>query len=1821
MFLTKTVVQWLDRGCEPTDVRRRVIAAASLLPLVFSICSTSNEVSAAAPTQFWVAQSPGGSGVATGQPACGDTTAGKRSMAIDASGNVYVTGCSPNGANNDYLTVKYDSSGTVLWQARYNGTGNGEDAAKALALDSSGNVYVTGQSVGSTGGYNYATVKYNSSGTQQWAEIYNGAGNSHDLARGLVVDGSGNVYVTGQSVGSTGGYNYATVKYNSSGVQQWATEYNGTADNTDTPNDLAVDGSGNVYVTGGSVGSTGGNNYATVKYDSSGVQQWVAIYNGTGNSNDLARGLVVDGSGNVYVTGVAAGSTGSNNYATVKYNNSGVQQWVSIYNGTGNFADEAYALAVDSSGNVYVTGRSLGSSGGDNYATVKYNSSGVQQWASIYNGTGNTIDQAYSVAVDGGGNVYATGSSSGSTGGVNYATVKYNSSGVQQWATEYSGVGTVNDVAYAVAVDGSANVYVTGYSQGNTGGNKYLTAKYNSSGVQQWTAGTTAESGFAEGLGSSNGVFAKRAMATDAGGNVFLTGSLFNGLNWDYQTVMFNSAGVQQWAAQYNGSNNGDDYAHAIAVDINGNVYVTGQAAGGPGGYEYATVKYNSSGVQQWVAIYNGTGSSSPDYGTALAVDGSGNVYVTGYSSNGSNLDYATIKYNSGGVQQWASIYNGTGNGDDWGRALAVDGSGNVYVTGQSVGSTGSWNYATVKYNSSGVQQWASIYNGTGNGDDYANGLVVDGSGNVYVTGQSVGSTGSWNYATVKYNSSGVQQWASEYNGTGNGPDLAWALAADGIGNVYVTGQSAGSTGNYNYATVKYNSSGVQQWASTYNGTANLDDLANALVLDSSGNVYVAGMSIGSIGSTNFVTVKYNGSGVEQWVHSYDGSRNAIDQGFAVSLSADGGILVAGTESLYTGYGRMTAIKLAELQATTAAIGVHTPSPSIVGESYAVNFNVTSAGDIPTGTVTVSDDQGASCGPISLVSGAGACNLASTVAGGRTLTATYTPASLAFATSSGTATHSVNRSATSLTITGHIPEPSIPGAATTVTVVLAATPPGAGVPTGNVVVSSGNGDTCTIAWPGATSCALTLSAPGPWTLGASYAGDTNFDSSSATSVGHAITAYTLTYTANSNGSIGGPTPQTVNHGSNGSAVTAVADSGYHFTQWSDTSVANPRADSNVTASLAVAASFAINQYTVSSTGSGLGGSITPPSQTVNHGSTTTFSVVPTAGYTASASGCSGSLVGTTFTTGTITGACTVTAVFTLNQYTLTYTADANGSISGTTPQTVNFGSNGSAVSAVPNGGFYFAQWSDSSTANPRTDSNVTTNITVAASFAAKGVTSTSIGTVTPASSVYGQSVDVTALVTGGINPTGTVTVTAIPDLGGTPQQCSNTLSAGAITCTLPPLGEPGPYTLAAVYAGDANDSASSSAMVAYQVTTIPTAVTIVSHMPDPSLIGWGVVVRVKVDAVSPPPSVGEPGGSVMVSASGTESCTIASLIAIAGSSFGNCVLTLTTAGARTLTVSYPGDTHFAANSNSAAHTVNLGATTTTINSVMPGPSSTFGQSITVSAAVSGGIDPTGTVTISATPGGANCSAPLSGGSASCGLNTGNVGNYTLTASYGGDGDDAASVSVGVAHTVVKATQTVNFSAQSPAFRALVMGGSFPINPLAVAGASSSAVIYSVAPSGVCTVAGTTVTMVGLGSCAITASQLGDSNYEDATPVTQSVALVATLDVDHSESGSQYHALTDGLLIVRYLAGVTGDALTLHALGSTASRTDAAIIETYLDAIRPLLDVDANGSVDASIDGVLIVRYLLGLRGAALIAGVAPTAVAAEVEARVLALMP
>ncbi|MFZ4619884.1 MAG: T9SS type A sorting domain-containing protein [Bacteroidota bacterium] len=355
-----------------------------------------------------------------------------------------------------------------------------------MAIDDQGNVYATGTS-DTTG--SFLTIKFDSLGRTQWISKYADQGLIYGVPQAIAVDNEGNVFVTGFRAFL--GKGFLTIKYNSEGVQQWAQIYNGPVNIDDQAKFIAIDNNGNIFVSGSSYGqnSSLGLDIVTIKYNPAGVEQWVQRYNGPNSFNDYVRGMVVDNDGSVYVTGVSDDEEfWAGRIRTIKYNSSGIQQWIKTYAAENSNSESVNAIGLDISGNVFVVGQSLGAAGLD-YVTIKYSPTGVEQWVQRYNVSQNqlvyNIAKATSLVVDSEGSVYVTGTSSDSLGlSYEIATVKYNSTGVQQWVKR---AGNIHQYAPypSITIDDSVNVYIGGFSSASELQN-WRVIKYNSDGVLQW---------------------------------------------------------------------------------------------------------------------------------------------------------------------------------------------------------------------------------------------------------------------------------------------------------------------------------------------------------------------------------------------------------------------------------------------------------------------------------------------------------------------------------------------------------------------------------------------------------------------------------------------------------------------------------------------------------------------------------------------------------------------------------------------------------------------------------------------------------------------------------------------------------------------------------------------------------------------------------------------------------------------------------------------------------------------------------------------------------------------------------------------------------------------------------------------------------------------------------------------------------------------------------------------------------------------------------------------------------------------------------------
>lgn len=841
--------------------------------------------------------------------------------------------------------------------------GSGDDEGQAIAVDSAGNAYITG----ATGSVNFPTktafqssrsnnrdvfvTKLNATGTALVYSTYLGGG-GNDFGASIAIDGSGSAFITGHTTSNnfpvanalqatpggttTPAYDAFVTKLSSTGNALTYSTYLGGS-SSDYGYDIAVDGSGQAVI----VGATWSNNFPkanALQTTYGGLQDgFITKLSATGNAlvastylggadQDSATSLALDASGNIYVTGETRSSNfplatplqpaiGGGNCGTTcpdafvtKLNASASTLLYSTYVG-GNQGDGSHSIAVDSAGSAYLTGRTGSSnfpvanalqatlSAASDAFVTKINASGSALVYSTYlggNTTGSTsgIDRGYGIAVDSAGNAYVTGMTESNTfpvvnalqttrGGSSDAfAAKLNAAGSALVYSTYLG-GNKADIGYGIALDTSGNVYLTG----STTSTNFPTA----------------------------GAF----QAQHNGGlDAFVTKLNPTGNTLVYSTYLGGST---------------EDIGVGIAVDTSGNVYLTGNTRSPNyglynnsstygGGYDAFVTKVNAAGA----ALYSTyLGGSADDNATDLAVDSSGNVYVSG-STLSSNFpvvnayqstwhgsrDAFAAKLNAAGNALLYSTYLG-GNTPDFARDIAIDSAGNAYLAGETESTNfplmnpfqatfgGNRDVFVTKLSASGNTLVYSTYLG-GLNFDGATGIAVDAGGNAYLTGSTNSSAFPVANAfqatraactqncidafVTKLNASGNALTYSTYLG-GNGNEEGSAIAIDSAGHAYVTG--------YTYSTnfpmqnpAQANHGGIYQQAfvtklapggnalvySTYLGGTNHDTGVD-IAVDAAGKAYVTGAT----GSADFPLV----APIQQ---TQGGSLDA----FVTRLSADG---------------------------------------------------------------------------------------------------------------------------------------------------------------------------------------------------------------------------------------------------------------------------------------------------------------------------------------------------------------------------------------------------------------------------------------------------------------------------------------------------------------------------------------------------------------------------------------------------------------------------------------------------------------------------------------------------------------------------------------------------------------------------------------------------------------------------------------------------------------------------------------------------------------------------------------------------------------------
>jgi hypothetical protein len=820
---------------------------------------------------------------ATAYPSCHAINASaSRALAVFPNGDIVVTGCSENGNDEDWLTVKYrGTDGAILWSATYTGSYGDDEGAAAVAIDGAGNVVVTGFTRSLTTGKEIRTIKYNgTTGAEMWNVVRNGTAGFDDRALDIAIGPGDNVFVTGQIYESPSALNIATVKYNGAdGQQLWAASLNGTAAaSVDTGHAIVIDASGDAYVVG-VAGEAAASEFRIVKYNgTTGAQSWSVT---SGLAGDAGRSIAIDPSGNVVAAGYAIGGDSVGDFRVVKLNPAtGAEIWSVPVVVPGH--DFVNSLAIDAAGDIVVTGTAS-----NVIRTVKLaGADGAIVWNVTHVGASGNLNAGLGLALDSAGNALITGYSTES--GTLYAmrTIKYQAAdGAVLWSKDYPNSPTEVSFGYAIGVDASGNALVAGGAPDGVV-NGWRVIKYAAAdGTQLWT-------GVDPPVPGTNTLSAKSLTVSADNSRVAIAGRALDGIEDEtVQVAQYDTSnGNRIWLQALPGYCLENGLKCAMKFDASGDLVIASAVyTAGSVPHIRLTKLAGATGAPIWGVTYNVTAKSWP---SDLHIDASGDIVVTGMGDDGTDQwDIRTIKFNgSNGAEMWSAVFTESGTSTEEGRHVRFDAAGNVVVVGINTNPSGTIH--VLKYNgATGAQMWNA------NAVGVPTSLAIDAAGDVVVAGTSTeGGSGS-NLKTLKYNgATGAHIWSALTYGPGRTQAFSHGIAVNPAGDVFITGLTNVTNGT-RWFVIKYSASvGAYVWSNTYNPN-NGGGFTSSLAIVMDGNNPVLTGDFAAPGEAHGIwTAKFDGAaGTPIWTHAYGGSEaTGLGIGTAIALGAPGSVFVAG---------------------------------------------------------------------------------------------------------------------------------------------------------------------------------------------------------------------------------------------------------------------------------------------------------------------------------------------------------------------------------------------------------------------------------------------------------------------------------------------------------------------------------------------------------------------------------------------------------------------------------------------------------------------------------------------------------------------------------------------------------------------------------------------------------------------------------------------------------------------------------------------------------------------------------------------------------------
>ena len=400
-----------------------------------------------------------------------------RDIEIDAAGNSYVVGTSFNGSQFNIITIKYDVDGNEVWNVTHDGPASGLDQAVGLVVDSNCDVIIAGHHQISGADSDVFLKKLDgTNGSTVWTYTYNGTGN-FDQCADVIIDANDNVIAVGGVDFGGGDLDYLVMSVSPGGTLNWSDQYfAGSA--RDFANAVTVDAANNVYVTGESRAGANELDFYTIKYNNTGGVLWNYRHDGNG-LDDSPKDIIVAPDGNTYVVGESyRGLIEDDDMLLLKINSGGGFVWEQIFGGTDGGEDKPKSLSVDPLNNIYITGSIKNTGNGEDYYVARYRPNGNLHWDYTYQSSSNGFDEARGLRINSNYELYVSGYSNLSGSSDDYFTVRLDTVGTEIWTKRFDGPASNSDQMTAFDIDDFGNIFVTGSSSGSGTLRDYSTIKY-----------------------------------------------------------------------------------------------------------------------------------------------------------------------------------------------------------------------------------------------------------------------------------------------------------------------------------------------------------------------------------------------------------------------------------------------------------------------------------------------------------------------------------------------------------------------------------------------------------------------------------------------------------------------------------------------------------------------------------------------------------------------------------------------------------------------------------------------------------------------------------------------------------------------------------------------------------------------------------------------------------------------------------------------------------------------------------------------------------------------------------------------------------------------------------------------------------------------------------------------------------------------------------------------------------------------------------------------------------------------------------------------